>query len=82
MATNREWAEAIASRIADEWAPEECIGYDAHARQEDAEILEEVLVECLANSPDEMAKLIGTGIIEESYFEDLQLETNGDNKDD
>ena len=65
MATNREWAEAIVQRIMDEFDP----GH--HFDSEDAILLETVLIKVFENSPEEMKQLIGTGIIEESYFEGL-----------
>jgi len=58
--TDKEWAEAIACRIADESA------YDA----DDKAILERTLAEALEKTPEAMRRLIGTGIIEESYFEE------------
>ena len=57
--TDQAWAEAIAARIADESS------YDA----DDKKILESVLAVALEHTPRAMRKLIGTGIIEESYFE-------------
>lgn len=59
-----EWAQAIATRIADEWSG----GSDF---PEDALLLKECLTELFVLHPDICARLIGTGIIEESYFEDL-----------
>lgn len=38
---------------------------------DDAKLLEEVLRNALAKSPKECRRLIGTGIIEEDYFEPL-----------
>lgn len=59
-----EWAEAIATRLSDEW--------DGKSEfQEDAELLKEVLTKALSALPDECMRLVGTGIIEESYFEPL-----------
>lgn len=57
-----EWAEVTAVRIADM-----VTGVDPEERQ----LLEEVLTKALAASPSECEKLIGTGYIEEEYFEDL-----------
>jgi len=60
-----EWAEAIATRLSDEWdGKSEFI--------EDAELLKEVLTNVLTAVPDECMRLVGTGIIEESYFEPLE----------
>lgn len=60
-----EWAEAIATRLSDEW--------DGKSEfQEDAELLKEVLTKALNAVPDECMRLVGTGIIEESYFEALE----------
>jgi len=59
-----EWAEAIATRLSDEW--------DGKTEfPEDAELLTEVLTKALIAVPDECMRLIGTGIIEDSYFEHL-----------
>lgn len=59
-----EWAEAIAERLSDEW--------DGKAEfPEDAELLKVVLAKALNSVPDECMRLVGTGIIEESYFERL-----------
>ena len=38
---------------------------------EDAELLKEVLIKALSAVPKECMRLVGTGIIEESYFEPL-----------
>jgi len=59
-----EWAEAIAERLADEWNRKSEF-------PEDAELLKEVLTKALIAVPDECMRLIGTGIIEESYFESI-----------
>ena len=59
-----EWARAIAERLADEW--------DGKSEfPEDAKLLIEVLTETLTACPDECMRLVGTGIIEESYFDPL-----------
>lgn len=59
-----KWAEAIASRLSDEW--------DGKTEfPEDAELLTKVLTKALIAVPDECMRLIGTGIIEDSYFEHL-----------
>ena len=56
-----EWAKAIAERVSDEW----------DGKSEDAELLREVLSKALNTVPEECMRLVGTGIIEESYFERL-----------
>lgn len=66
-----KWAEAIALRLADEWD-------GAREFPEDAETLRDVLETTLKSCPKECKKLIGTGIIEETYFED---ETGVSNQD-
>jgi hypothetical protein len=62
--TIQDWAEAIALRISDEWS-------GRHDCPEDAELLEEVLTKILVAVPKECMRLVGTGIIECSYFEPL-----------
>jgi hypothetical protein len=59
-----EWAIAIAERLCDEW--------DGKLEfPEDAKLLKKVLTRSLNAAPDECMQLVGTGIIEESYFEPL-----------
>lgn len=60
-----DWARAIATRIADEWAGQQ----DA---PEDAVLLEEVLRITLTTCPEQCLRLVGTGVIEEDYFEELR----------
>ena len=60
----QDWIAAIAARISDEWSWK----LDS---PEDAKLLEDVLVKALSATPDEVMKLVGTGIIEKSYFESL-----------
>ena len=60
-----KWAEAIATRISDEWNGKTNF-------QEDSKLLKEVLTKALSAVPSECKKLIGTGIIEESYFDTLK----------
>lgn len=58
----REWARAIAQRLSDEW--------DGKLEfPEDVEILEDVLTKALSAVPEECMRLVGTGVIEETYFE-------------
>lgn len=59
-----KWAIAIAERLSDEW--------DGKSEfPDDAELLMEVLVKALSAVPDQCMRLVGTGIIEEMYFEPL-----------
>ncbi len=59
-----EWARAIAERLSDEW--------DGKTEfSEDTGLLTEVLTKALIAVPDECMRLVGTGIIEDSYFEPL-----------
>lgn len=59
------WADAIALRLSDEW--------EGKAEfPDDSILLREVLSVALKASPNETARLIGTGIIEKSYFESLR----------
>jgi hypothetical protein len=60
--TSDEWAEAIASRISDEWG-------GAETGDPDSKVLEEVLAAALKAVPDQLQRLIGTQIIEEDYFD-------------
>jgi len=59
-----QWAEAIALRISDEWSGKSDF-------PEDATLLKDVLTKGLKAVPSECQRLIGTGIIEETYFETL-----------
>ena len=61
----KKWASAIALRISDEW--------DGNTKEnnEDVILLKEVLEHALVSSPDKCKKLIGTTIIEESYFDEI-----------
>lgn len=62
--TSNEWADAIATRLSDEW--------DGKSESpEDAELLRDVLAKVLSAAPVECMRLVGTGIIEESYFDPL-----------
>lgn len=61
------WAEPIAARIADEWA-----GKDDDP--EEAALLETVLAEALGKILEaRLMELVGTGIIEEDYFDELDV---------
>jgi len=58
------WAAAIAERLSDEW--------DGKSEfPEDAELIRKVLTKALTAVPTECMQLVGTGIIEEAYFESL-----------
>lgn len=59
-----DWADAIASRISDEWSGKKEF-------PEDAEKLRKVLKQLFSKSPEACKELIGTGIIEEDYFDIL-----------
>lgn len=62
--TASEWADAIATRLSDEW--------DGKSEfPEDTELLRDVLTKALNAAPEECMRLVGTGIIEESYFDPL-----------
>lgn len=63
--STNKWAKAIASRISDEWTGKsDC--------PEDAALLKDVLTKALNAVPSDCEKLIGSGIIEESYFETIK----------
>lgn len=62
--TDKQWAIAIATRVSNEWS-------GRTEFPEDAELLKDVLVKCLTSRFPEAEKLIGTGIIEDDYFEEL-----------
>ena len=65
MPTNKDWAYAISLRISDEW--------DGKTEwPDDAELLRKTLYQLFKNNPKECQTLIGTGIIEENYFEPLR----------
>lgn len=58
------FAKALALRISDEWSGKQDF-------PEDAALLKEILERLFINNPDECKKLIGTGLIEENYFDKL-----------
>lgn len=62
--TLSQWAEAIALRISDEWNGKSSF-------PEDSKLLKDVLTKALRAVPSECKRLIGTGIIEETYFEKI-----------
>lgn len=57
-----DWARAISIRITDEWHCDS---------SEDKEILQIALENSLNNTPESIRMLIGTAVIEESYFDSL-----------
>lgn len=57
-----QWAYAIAERIADEW-------HGKGKFPESTAILRDVLLRLLAANPNECRELIGTGVIETTYFD-------------
>lgn len=59
-----DWAEAIAQRVSDEWGGKG--GFP-----ESSAILRDVLFRLLANNPAECMALIGTGIIEATFFDEV-----------
>ena len=59
-----DFAVAISRRLADEWD-------GAREFPEDADLLRKILEKLFTAHPDECKQLIGTGIIEERYFDDL-----------
>ena len=60
-----QWAEAIALRISDEWEGNDPNNPDS---AEDVELLRNTLEKALIACPELCIDLIGTTIIEESYF--------------
>ncbi len=62
--TNDDWANAIACRIADEW----CGKSDF---PEDADLLRDILNKYFVENPERCICMIGTGIIEEGYFDEI-----------
>lgn len=63
-----QWAKAIALRISDEW--------DGNTKEnkEDVLILQKVIEKSLKKNPEGCKMLIGTTIIEENYFDDIDNE--------
>ena len=61
----KEWASAIALRISDEWEG------NKPDNSEDVELLRSVIEKVFVSNPEECIKLIGTTIIEESYFDKI-----------
>ncbi len=62
-ATDLDWAEAIAERLAGEW------GTFMHDDPGFVTELTEVLTEALKDRPELLEQLIGSELIEEDYFE-------------
>ena len=61
-ATEAQWITAIAKRLADEWSGKTDF-------PEDALLLEKILCKSFLSSSGAYRELIGTGVIEEAYFE-------------
>lgn len=59
-----KWAKAISKRLSDEWDGKQEF-------PEDAKLLDEVLARALSAVPEECMRLVGTGIIEDTYFNPL-----------
>ena len=64
MSSMNDFAKAISARIADEWD-------GANDFPEDANLLQEILEKLLSSHPEQCRRLIGTGIIEEDYFDEI-----------
>ncbi|MCQ9206212.1 MAG: hypothetical protein NG737_07880 [Omnitrophica bacterium] len=64
MAALKVFAKAISYRLADEWD-------GASEFPEDTILLRKILEKLLTEKPEDCKKLIGTGIIEEDYLEEL-----------
>ena len=62
--TLKIFAKAISYRLADEWD-------GASEFPEDAILLRKILEKLLTENPEDCKKLIGTGVIEDDYFEQL-----------
>ena len=62
--TDADWADAVATRIASEWSS---MGGFA----EDYALLRDVLRELFTLHPEHCQRLVGTGVIEDTYFEPL-----------
>jgi len=62
--STEDWIVAIAIRVSDEWEGQ--TGFP-----QDAKLLKDVLIKTFRAAPDEALRLVGTGIIEESYFDTL-----------
>lgn len=60
--TEAQWIDAIAKRLADEWSGK--VDFP-----EDALLLEKILRRAFLSSNGAYKKLIGTGVIEEDFFE-------------
>jgi hypothetical protein len=64
MSTLEAFAKGISYRLTDEWD-------GVSEFPEDAIVLRKVLVKLLIENPKDCKKLIGTGIIEDDYLEQL-----------
>ena len=64
MSDINRWADALAIRIADEWSgSKEFI--------EDATLLKDFIKTSIQKNPSFLNSIIGTGIIEENFFDEL-----------
>ena len=64
MSEINRWADALAIRIADEWSgSKEFI--------EDATLLKDFIKTSIQKNPSFLNSIIGTGIIEENFFDEL-----------
>ncbi len=64
--TPKEWAQAVAARLIDEWANRgECEPDELHKFQD-------ILAEGLTRYPEGLREIIGTSLIEETYFDDKE----------
>ena len=64
MSDINRWADAVAIRIADEWSgSKEFI--------EDATLLKDFIKTSIQKNPSFLNSIIGTGIIEENFFDEL-----------
>ncbi len=63
MPSITDFATAISCRLADEWD-------GAEEFPEDADLLRAILEKLLISHPEDCRQLIGTGIIENGYFDD------------
>ena len=58
------WADAIATRIADEWS-------GSKGFIEDVAVLKDFIKTSIQKNPSCLNNIIGTGIIEEGFFDEL-----------
>ena len=65
------WSEAVSTRIIDEWDGSKVF-------TDDAETLKKLIKKALFQNPIFLKKLIGSGLIEEDYFDDLKCRDTDD----